>query len=271
MSGPYLVETVEPVAFFAYPDRPSVLLPQDCRVVTLADRGEDGRAALAGLAARVGAKPWQAFLRITLPLSRSGIIAGCMLVFIPVVGEFVIPELLGGPETLMIGKVLWNEFFSNRDWPLASAVAVALLAGVRPLLVRRLDLQGRFRPSGTAAHVGRHHAHLVLGDAQHEGAHQQPLDVRVLVGHVQRVVVVGRVVAGVDRPRLDGVGHQPVVAEGELADVRRAGDGGVGAGGLGTQLRRRAGLAGTGRLRGPRAGGTEPRRRCRSRHTVDPG
>jgi putrescine transport system permease protein len=67
----------------------------------------------------LGATPWQAFWRITVPLSRSGIIAGAMLVFIPCVGEYVIPELLGGPETLMIGRVLWDEFFSNNDWPLA--------------------------------------------------------------------------------------------------------------------------------------------------------
>jgi len=62
-----------------------------------------------------------------LPLSMPGIIAGSMLVFIPAVGEFVIPALLGGPDTLMIGKVLWTEFFSNRDWPVASAVAIAML------------------------------------------------------------------------------------------------------------------------------------------------
>jgi putrescine transport system permease protein len=75
----------------------------------------------------LGAKPWQAFFRITLPLSRAGIVAGCMLVMIPAVGEFVIPELLGGPDTLMIGRVLWNEFFNNRDWPAASAVAIVML------------------------------------------------------------------------------------------------------------------------------------------------
>jgi putrescine transport system permease protein len=75
----------------------------------------------------LGAKPWQAFFRITLPLSRAGIIAGCMLVMIPAVGEFVIPELLGGPDTLMIGRVLWGEFFNNRDWPAASAVAIVML------------------------------------------------------------------------------------------------------------------------------------------------
>jgi len=75
----------------------------------------------------LGATPWQAFCRITVPLSKSGIIAGSMLVFIPCVGEFVIPELLGGPETLMIGHVLWDEFFSNNDWPMAASVAVVMV------------------------------------------------------------------------------------------------------------------------------------------------
>lgn len=75
----------------------------------------------------LGATPWQAFWRITVPLSKSGIIAGSMLVFIPCVGEFVIPELLGGPQTLMIGRVLWDEFFSNNDWPMAATVAVVMV------------------------------------------------------------------------------------------------------------------------------------------------
>lgn len=75
----------------------------------------------------LGCPPLSAFWKITFPLSVPGIVAGCLLVFIPVVGEFVIPDLLGGSSTLMIGKVLWNEFFANRDWPLASAVAVILL------------------------------------------------------------------------------------------------------------------------------------------------
>jgi len=78
-------------------------------------------------ASDLGCKPWQAFYRITLPLSVPGIVAGCLLVFIPAVGEFVIPSLLGSPGMLMIGKVLWTEFFNNRDWPVASAVAIALL------------------------------------------------------------------------------------------------------------------------------------------------
>jgi putrescine transport system permease protein len=78
-------------------------------------------------ASDLGARPWRTFLSVTLPLSAPGILAGSMLVFIPAVGEFVIPALLGGPDTLMIGRVLWDEFFSNRDWPVASAVAIALL------------------------------------------------------------------------------------------------------------------------------------------------
>lgn len=77
-------------------------------------------------AADLGATPWVAFWKITVPMSKAGIIAGSMLVFIPCVGEFVTPELLGGPRTLMIGRVLWDEFFGNNDWPLASAIAVLL-------------------------------------------------------------------------------------------------------------------------------------------------
>ena len=75
----------------------------------------------------LGASPWVAFWKVTVPLSMNGIIAGALLVFIPCVGEFVIPELLGGPQTLMIGRVLWDEFFSNNDWPLASSVAIAMI------------------------------------------------------------------------------------------------------------------------------------------------
>jgi len=78
-------------------------------------------------ASDLGARPLPAFLTVTLPLSVPGIVAGCLLVFIPAVGEFVIPDLLGGTNTLMIGKVLWDEFFSNSDWPLASSVAICLL------------------------------------------------------------------------------------------------------------------------------------------------
>ncbi|RWE39035.1 MAG: ABC transporter permease subunit [Mesorhizobium sp.] len=75
----------------------------------------------------LGCPPTAAFWKITFPLSLPGVIAGCLLVFIPAVGEFVIPDLLGGSQTLMIGKTLWNEFFANRDWPVSSAVAVILL------------------------------------------------------------------------------------------------------------------------------------------------
>lgn len=78
-------------------------------------------------AADLGTSPFKAFWLITVPLSKAGIIAGSMLVFIPAVGEYVIPELLGGPSTLMIGRVLWDEFFSNNDWPMASAVAVVMI------------------------------------------------------------------------------------------------------------------------------------------------
>ncbi len=75
----------------------------------------------------LGARRWQVFLDVTLPLSIPGIIAGSLLVFIPAIGEFIIPALLGGSDTLMIGRVLWDEFFINRDWPVASAVSVVLL------------------------------------------------------------------------------------------------------------------------------------------------
>ena len=78
-------------------------------------------------AADLGARRWQVFLDVTLPLSKPGLIAGCLLVFIPAIGEFVIPALLGGSDTLMIGRVLWDEFFVSRDWPVASAVSVVLL------------------------------------------------------------------------------------------------------------------------------------------------
>jgi putrescine transport system permease protein len=78
-------------------------------------------------ASDLGAGPFTAFRTVTLPLSLPGVVAGCLLVFIPAVGEFVIPDLLGGTGTLMIGKVLWDEFFINNDWPLASAVAILLL------------------------------------------------------------------------------------------------------------------------------------------------
>jgi putrescine transport system permease protein len=87
-------------------------------------------------AADLGAPPWRVFVGVILPLTLPGIAAGMLLVFIPAVGEFVIPDLLGGPDTLMIGKLLWQEFFDNVDWPAASAVAVALVAVLTlPLLI----------------------------------------------------------------------------------------------------------------------------------------
>ncbi len=91
----------------------------------------------------LGARPWKAFLTVTLPLSLPGIVAGSMLVFIPAVGEFVIPALLGGPDTLMIGRVLWDEFFGNRDWPVASAVAIALLLLLVVPIMYFQHVQGR--------------------------------------------------------------------------------------------------------------------------------
>jgi putrescine transport system permease protein len=83
--------------------------------------------ALLEAAQDLGSRPWRSFWQVTFQLSLPGVFAGCLLVFIPAVGEFVIPDLLGGSDTLMIGKTLWTEFFNNRDWPLASAVAVLLL------------------------------------------------------------------------------------------------------------------------------------------------
>ncbi|MFT5722492.1 MAG: putrescine transport system permease protein [Motiliproteus sp.] len=100
---------------------PFMILPIYSNLIKL-----DG--SLLEAASDLGARPWKTFVSVTLPLSKAGIIAGSMLVFIPAVGEFVIPELLGGPSTLMIGKVLWQEFFNNRDWPVAAAVAVVMLA-----------------------------------------------------------------------------------------------------------------------------------------------
>jgi len=94
-------------------------------------------------AADLGCRPFRAFLAVTLPLTWGGIVAGSLLVFIPAVGEFVIPALLGGPDSLMIGRVLWEEFFNNRDWPVASAVAIAmLLLLVLPIVVFQ-HVQGR--------------------------------------------------------------------------------------------------------------------------------
>jgi putrescine transport system permease protein len=98
--------------------------------------------SLIEAAADLGAPPLQVFCAVILPLTLPGIAAGSLLVLIPAIGEFVIPDLLGGPDTLMIGKVLWDEFFSNRDWPLASAVAVVLVtASALPLLLAQKFLE----------------------------------------------------------------------------------------------------------------------------------
>jgi putrescine transport system permease protein len=99
--------------------------------------------SLLEAAADLGCRPVKAFFRITVPLTRHGILAGCMLVFIPAVGEFVIPALLGGPGSLMIGRVLWEEFFNNRDWPVASAVAIAMLIVLIIPIMYFQRLQGR--------------------------------------------------------------------------------------------------------------------------------
>jgi putrescine transport system permease protein len=104
--------------------------------------------SLLEAASDLGARPLRAFLTITLPLSLPGIVAGYLLVFIPAIGEFVIPELLGDSGTAMIGKVLWTEFFGNRDWPLASALAVAILALIVAPLALLEHLRLRREASG---------------------------------------------------------------------------------------------------------------------------
>ena len=110
---------------------PFMILPLYANLVKLDE-------SLLEASADLGGRPLSTFFHITLPLSMSGIMAGFMLVFVPAIGEFVIPELLGGPSTLMIGRVLWNEFFSNRDWPTASAVAIAMLVVlVVPIMIFR--------------------------------------------------------------------------------------------------------------------------------------
>jgi putrescine transport system permease protein len=96
-------------------------------------------------AADLGASAWTAFWRVTVPLSRAGIVAGAMLVFIPCVGEYVIPELLGGPQTQMIGRTLWDEFFSNNDWPMACAVAVTMFL----LVIVPLAIFNRYQAEAT--------------------------------------------------------------------------------------------------------------------------
>ncbi|KZE33522.1 ABC transporter permease subunit [Crenobacter luteus] len=111
--------SVQIVMVYAY--LPFMILPLFSNLVKL-----DGR--LLEAAADLGCRPWKTFLTVTLPLSKNGVVAGSMLVFIPAVGEFVIPELVGTPESLMIGKVLWMEFFDNNNWPMAASVTIVMLA-----------------------------------------------------------------------------------------------------------------------------------------------
>ena len=100
---------------------PFMILPLHARLAA-------ANPALEQAAADLGAPPWRVFTRITLPLSRPGIWAGLALVFVPVTGEYVIPELLGSPSSLTMGRVIWEEFFENRDWPQSAALALVLLA-----------------------------------------------------------------------------------------------------------------------------------------------
>ncbi len=100
-------------------------------------------------ASDLGASAWVAFWKVTVPLSRAGIVAGSMLVFIPCVGEYVVPELLGGPQTQMIGRTLWDEFFSNNDWPMAASVAVVMVL----LIIVPLAVFNKYQVEG--AEVGR--------------------------------------------------------------------------------------------------------------------
>jgi putrescine transport system permease protein len=101
--------------------------------------------ALMEAAADLGAPPWRVFLRVILPLSLPGIAAGVALVFVPAIGEYVIPALLGGPQAQLVGKVLWDEFFSNRDWPTAAAVAVWLLLVLVAVPAVAVRIISRFR------------------------------------------------------------------------------------------------------------------------------
>jgi putrescine transport system permease protein len=111
---------------------PFMILPLYANLVKLDD-------ALLEASADLGAGPISTFFRITIPLSLPGIIAGSMLVFIPAIGEYVIPALLGGPDTLMIGQELWNLFSRAKDWPAASAVAIAMLVFlVVPIMLLRM-------------------------------------------------------------------------------------------------------------------------------------
>lgn len=122
ISEPLYIMNTETAVYIGivYSYLPFMILPLYASLEKLDD-------TLLEAAADLGSPPWKSFWQITVPLSLPGVVAGCFLVFIPAVGEFVIPDLLGGSETLMIGKTLYNEFFLNRDWPVSSALAVLLL------------------------------------------------------------------------------------------------------------------------------------------------
>lgn len=97
----------------------------------------------------LGARPWRAFVSITLPLSMPGVISGAMLVFIPAVGEYVIPEMLGGADTLMMGRIMWSEFFTNADWPMASAITIVMVSLLLiPLIVFQVNQAHRYQSQG---------------------------------------------------------------------------------------------------------------------------
>lgn len=121
MPGQYLYTPFSLVLGLVYTYLPFMVLPLYASLVRQERR-------LLEAAADLGATPWQAFMLVTWPLSRPGVLAGGVLVFVPCVGEFVIPSLLGGPETHLIGRLLWDDFFANNDWPMAASAAMALLA-----------------------------------------------------------------------------------------------------------------------------------------------
>jgi putrescine transport system permease protein len=126
---PLLYNTFSVTLGLVYSYLPFMILPLNGSLSRLDE-------SLVEAAADLGARPWRILFGVIVPLTLPGIAAGALLVFIPAVGEFVIPDLLGGPDTLMIGKLLWQEFFDNVDWPAASAIAVALVAVLSlPLLL----------------------------------------------------------------------------------------------------------------------------------------
>ena len=138
LTEPLVILNTETAVFIGlvYAYLPFMVLPLYATLERLDD-------TLIEAAQDLGSPPWKAFWQVTLPLSLPGVVAGSLLCFIPIVGEFVVPDLLGGSETLMIGRTLWSEFFSNRDWPLASAVAIVLLVIlVIPIVVYR-DVEAR--------------------------------------------------------------------------------------------------------------------------------